>query len=403
MNKIEFFTLALCLVVFCQCNSPKENSTKQIKIVQTISVDVSSEQEINFSDLFEIKAIIPTQLEKDNIIVNAKKIYETTDYFLIISDVAYLLNKNGELLHQIGNKGKGPGEFLAISYSYFNESNKTLEIIDYYSRKFLIYNLNGTLKHESKLPFYVDAFTHSNNKLLFHITSPNEKTNRSLNYYDLKNKEITNSFFDLKECQVNYLHYRGTNNFYSFNNINYYIINPFDTIYQIENERIIPYYAIDFGKNAVPVETYDKGFTDIADFTYYLKDNMYANCVDYVSETNQYLLFSFKYQMRLHRAVYSKKTKQTKVFRTFKFDINANTISKDISQVLWPIGYHNNYYLFYLNAEDFDAYMEVLKRDMSNIEWNKFCEKNTNIVNAWNISKEALSSLIIKAKSINSF
>lgn len=96
--------------------------------------------------------IIPLEQTDKSIITMIKRV-EIIDTLLIVETDAKLLafNMNGKFIHQYGERGNAPNEYVGISSCIFNQKNNTVIIIDGAANKMITFDINGNYLSSNKM------------------------------------------------------------------------------------------------------------------------------------------------------------------------------------------------------------------------------------------------------------
>ncbi len=142
--------LILCLVTCISCK--KETSDKFISI--NIN-DVKEHVELPLSELLESLDVIKLDNNQEAF-CNVGFIYVTDNYIGIqpFDQKPYkLFDRQGKFINNIGSRGKGPGEYLALYNSQVDEKNKRVYLTTYSAKKILTYDFNGIHLTKEYIPF----------------------------------------------------------------------------------------------------------------------------------------------------------------------------------------------------------------------------------------------------------
>ncbi len=133
-NIICYFLLS---VFFCCCKSNKDNNQA---IINLKNVELKN---IKISSIVDSIYYIKLETSSECLIKDIGQIYLDKD-FLFVSDGQehlFVFNRDGKYLNQIGRKGHGPGEFLAINSFSIDPKNKIVYILDH--KRILGYDYQG--------------------------------------------------------------------------------------------------------------------------------------------------------------------------------------------------------------------------------------------------------------------
>ena len=209
----------------------------------------------------------------------------------------------GRFLHRIGFRGRGPGEYLsAEDFCVYQDS--IIEIYDSGKEKILRYTASGNFIGE--IPAWeegCDAFIHVGDTLAFYIDSdylPNLVIGVGDKKYSFWKKDFLANFSGYQNFSYNgeFILYSAYGN---------------DTIYHFQNEKLQPYYSVDFGKDKLPQRMINSSR---------LEQTRYCYGVGDVKFTQHFLLFSFFRQGSLVNAVQNRQTGEFRLSKFFDNDID---------------------------------------------------------------------------------
>ncbi len=145
--------LCLVLIALLSC------STKDSSVIVVDTDESYPLLNLKLSDVADI-SYIPLKSNRDSVMfINddiSKNIYVSKDEIIIgdrnhVDSKLLVYDRMGNLLHQIGRKGRGPGEFLDLFI--FTADTITNEVIIYNRNdsKFIVYDINGNYLNEKRL------------------------------------------------------------------------------------------------------------------------------------------------------------------------------------------------------------------------------------------------------------
>lgn len=234
--RVLLFALLLC---FSACSS-KENSTKDGGII-TISIEIDGEDQRTFSQLVDSISFIALETNPESLIglISELKILDSRAYVLDKrkSNCLFVFDINGRFLFKIDKKGKGPGEYVEAS-SFCVTENQEIIINDFSGKKILFYNRVGEFIRELHTDFHPNDIASLGDGLLA-ITS----------FYPSKRLIIMGS--DGKIIRKEFDRELGFGHVYNNDLITslgkaYFREFFEDTIFQIDGDKIIKKYFVDF-------------------------------------------------------------------------------------------------------------------------------------------------------------
>lgn len=147
--------LLFCLVFIFILSCNRDNSS-------IVIVDANKNYpmlDIKLSDVADIN-YIPLKFNKDSIMFItdniSKNIYISKDKIIIgdrnqVDSRLFVYDHKGNLLYQIGRKGRGPGEFLDLFLFTADTISNEVVIYNRSSLKFIVYDINGNYKCDEQL------------------------------------------------------------------------------------------------------------------------------------------------------------------------------------------------------------------------------------------------------------
>ena len=327
MKHFIYFFLFATILYACTSSDKKGESI-------TIRMDLENIKEIDFSILVD-RQKIELELADNSFLADIHSIFFINNKLFVYGRGKVLaFDENGKFLFQVGDKGRGPGEYLNISSCFVNDSY--INIYDDNNRKILKYNENGNFVKENKIDV---KETYPSVHKIFPLSK--KEGYIAKNGYmggDGAEKYPTYSYYNKEFKWVNDVkdHFRDNSMTYPTFSFCYqeeiltweFFI---DVIYSIKGNTIFPKYIIDFGRYSLP----DEIKRDIHDNDKLMNVVMWTNrpenkdriasIVQYVFENDQYLYFTFLFRGGPCIARYDKKGEIADVFRVIntKGDIEA--------------------------------------------------------------------------------
>lgn len=244
-------------------------------------------------------------------IVDNNKIY-LLDFF---NQSLLSFDHQGKFLRKIGQKGKGPQEFLEVRD--FCISNDTIYTLDYekihsYNRQSGDYIESWAINSENG--FNPENFVvYSKDDYYLWSSNPDGMDATKGDYFRLR--KIKQGKIDSAYFKYDY-EISGDPRFYGCGN-NAYYLKPIDgesAIYQLNKDSLFVDFAIDFGDQAIPTkDIQDLRNSDVPNA--YLKSNYFKN-ISNVLETRNYIYFQcVGPESKSYEGLISKKTGEIKFGR----------------------------------------------------------------------------------------
>ncbi|MCF8360947.1 MAG: 6-bladed beta-propeller [Prolixibacteraceae bacterium] len=319
-----FVILLLLPIISCSKKSVVQSKINRNELVE-IKMPRSYKLDSNPNEI--IKEITFLPLENSDLcqIVDPNKVVfnENRYYVLDFLKALYVFDNEGNYLHQIGNKGKGPGEFIEIRDFDISRDGKIV-ILDF--NRILKYDKDGSFeKIVTNYNFFKDNqycnpfqfASISDNDFYIWGGSMGQKKYISNNYAMYRSKETI-----LSEYYFPVTHKYNDDSHRFIKHNNFYLINPTlgnDTIYSIAKNRINTKYAIIFKnrftlKNEINEGAFLKGYYPEA----YYSNNL-SHSISNPLETSNWLSFSFNFNQKIINTFINKNNHSIYTFY-YKYD-----------------------------------------------------------------------------------
>jgi len=354
--------LLLSLIVYCLLSFSSIHALSQP--ITTINISVKDLKTSGFaSELFIFERIIPLET-RDNCLINSIDKIKITDSLIFIYDSRSFkvlsFSMEGHFIRQIGQSGKGPGEYIELQDFDINPETKMIYLLDI--KAIHQYNFKGEFIRSYKTDFIsTKIMLNGPNEFLFY----GGRFEHRLLITDAKMKSVK-KFFPFSELYM-------VDNLYPFNKINTSALlhlPTIDTIYTIKNCIPEPYLFFNFnGKNFTYNDFKKLSDRDKQDvFNYQRNSNKYIRLMGIIP-CGDYFYISLNYSENNYIGIYNRKTNNKKI-------ISRNNINNDIFTTfipLYPKGLSANELVFSVPS------LTILK-DKENV----FFKKNIHLLNNLN-------------------
>jgi len=260
MRKLVFLFCVSYYFLACSDTRPVDD-LPMIDVVNSIG----NYQRVYCSDYFSSIELIPLETKSDCLLIfpynpiNAK--FLLNDDFIFIKEKAlYAFDRRGKYLHQIGQVGQGPGDYIIIS-DYFFDTDKPSIYINNLSRNILEYDFNGKYIRSFPVPkpdgTFINYCSYASDNLFVGHQPRNGKNKYSFCLFDKNGDTVkcfpNHHFFErigggttFGDGALNPV--RVDERIYLKNNIS-------DTIYYLDNLTLHPAYIFGLGQYSVSKET----------------------------------------------------------------------------------------------------------------------------------------------------
>lgn len=330
------------------------NSAAQVEDHELITIPIKEAIDRGRNDL-ELSDFVEDDIEYIQLETNAYcpidkklRLYLKDSVIIAIAEKQiFLFERNtGKFIREIGHVGKDPHGYSETIFSNpYSESKNTILTRDWLPNSFMEYDLSGKFISKRTLLFSEtirDVSNFNDNNTIAYVWNYDGKKKKKLVIFNSNGKQIfsfpqTKGFeYDMDKHGLSVYFWEGW--FYSFRNQTNFYEFVTDTIYAITPERLIPRYALSYGKYKVPYEIrYSKEFKSNLSEYYFIKS---------IYESERFLFFTFSNDGDNHYSgIYDKREKLTKVARTIKNDID-DSVPFEISSINKEgevIGYQQTY------------------------------------------------------------
>gem|GEM_PF-3376712 len=312
LRKIQI-TIILCLLAFiiaCKSQVPLDGNVIEVGLTNLKMTKV-----LAYSEIFDSVRFIPLQTKNAQLIGKIDKIISYKGRFFVLdqweSKTVLEFDGSGHFLRQIGNFGKGPGEYDRPSDISIDRSHQNI-VVYVRSRKSLLYfDFEGRFIKENKIGLFFKNFEILANGQIgifkdYDINEPYKDGQLNFLVLSESNKIEYSSFpFD-----PDFDRGSGLNFFLSYSEDELLVSPSYsNTIYSFRHNKLIPKYVFNFGENNIHNGLIRK--ENDSQFFKNLAQSNYA-FIDSFIEFPDYLIFSFVYKSTLYQGVYSKTTKNVK-------------------------------------------------------------------------------------------
>lgn len=290
--------LPICLHVFIailllgcsnRINKGDHEEVKKNLFMIDVEANIDKIQVIPLSKVANEINYIPLETREDNLISNMRQI-KITESYIFISGKSKLLQftRDGKFVRQIGNLGRGPGEYSSVMYFDVNEKNDIILLRGEYKNN--KYNISGDFKGEVNLPGSLFSFFGSNRIAFYlpnHISKPN-------------NLVITNQYqtplftFQNQNPRPKTRLRFGDVPLYVFENKLYFKENFNDTVFCVKDSILIPHFIINEKNLLFDIDFDLKSTGKVADMMNQLEKVKNKLMTKNIFESQRFVLITYK-------------------------------------------------------------------------------------------------------------
>ena len=298
MKKILFI---LCILAFLLLSCSKSNKKRNLQILKVYENINKQKRSFLLDQMAEYKEIIKLETTESSLISDVNIKFTTLQYICLLNnDMLFFFDHTGKYEFKIDSRGDGPYQYNSISNVVYNSIDSTFYIHDMFKKKIFEYQRNGQYIGEFTID-NIGSITNLDND--FYVVSYTPFANKSklvgiLNHsFQIINEFITTNFNNENYTDRGYI----LINDFMQNNHNK-CIKPIssDTIYKIYPNKVVPYFFIEKGNLAIPVEI-------LSDFS---QKNNFKNYItnDYGLIINNLYFMTFYYNDKLYQDIWDIKT-----------------------------------------------------------------------------------------------
>lgn len=365
------------LFVFLLCISCTKTTDLEFKNTSKIKLNPDSTEHVNMSSFVENIEFVKLSTENDKLIGGINKLVYNDDRIYALDSYnsigLYVYNKEGDLLFDIAQYGRGPGEFMGPYDFAIDKGENQIVIFDARGRKLCYYRLNdGSFIKEEVVKFHFRRFTILGNKFIFYLDNRKDPSIQN-------NIVITNRDLDIIDESVSIIdEMRGSYfmmpaNFSHYSNNVFFTAHSDNNIYKYNGENFTPGIYIDFGERNLPQE-YFEHFDENDDRREVRGDAAY-NISNYF-ETDKFRFFLYWVNGNTNYYLESKKVDQ--IIHT-----NDKKLVDDIGigpLIRWPSSFTENSLIWYNQPGELIDYIKEKRENLTDVNWNNFKRENKKLV-----------------------
>lgn len=264
MGKL-FNSILVCLLIFTACKNDKTGMIgyKDPKLVKRpFKVDIeefkNNIKPVTLSEIGKDLIYIPLETNSRSLLRSIDRL-EFSNKYIFVSDFDKLIqfDHKGNFLRQIGSNGRGPGEYIHVSYFYIDDKRERIYILAWGIQTILEYDFNGQYIRSFEISFTTNQFIKAESNS-FAFVIPNYSSNPDAEFSEI----ITDSLGIVKTKIKNHNRFESNSltiaiPFYYFNDTIRILESRVDTLSILGIENRIPYAIFKLGKEKMETEQYE--------------------------------------------------------------------------------------------------------------------------------------------------
>ena len=289
--KVFIIILIFSLILVCCQNANKkyDNQIKTFNLKELPKITSVKLTDLNFANI----EYIPLETNEQSLIKRINEIKVGNGFFLIQFYTTILkFRTDGSFVAKIGNKGRGPNEFLFANDVDIDTKNQNIYIVSGVSNKFYVYSEVGEFIRTFQSPLKTSNFIFTEDGILCYSKNFWGNIENSYNLIDTAGRIIKvfpNKFpwLKSKKSTADFTE----NLFYRFNNRILKKEVYSDTVYAFENLEFSPHLVIEQGERLLTTQSRSK-MIDEDLFKYFIdQENLF--------EFGDYIYFELQYDFRI--------------------------------------------------------------------------------------------------------
>ncbi|MDR2144890.1 MAG: 6-bladed beta-propeller [Tannerella sp.] len=366
--------LTVYILVSCRDSNRKDKSEhSDYTIIKTLNDETNPSREtVSFQNI----EIVPLETNENCLISTVRSMY-LKDSLIYIHDGSlklFVFDRKGHFIRQIGSRGQGPEEYLALNSFYIDDSDNSIVIADCMKMAFLYYDLEG--RYKKKRDVYLDminlldkCISVDNHKVLLNYTIYENPLpgNRDIAYnlLDLDNLKISDkkSYLPIKSLDAGYP--IGKHPINKLKKDVHFMMPNNDTIFSVENDKFTVEYMIEHRQKMCPSDKYIISANNEDDpfrlAQRYSKQNLFTGFDGLYETENHILLTYFAFDDGDYKGqsgfLANKKKLEGKYFRLGVIDENSTSIPFFYDVICSD----EKSFVSMIDMNNFEYYKELLK------------------------------------------
>jgi hypothetical protein len=296
MKRINFIFSVFILIVhlgLTSCNKKKEIT--DYSKVKKVNLEEKNAEYLDFSQLVDSISFLPIETNSECLISELTKVYfANNDVIVFDSNKSniFIFNRDGKYKTKVGIKGGGPNEYEYFNDIYFDKKTSLIYAFERYLNKMYIYDLSGKLVKQIHSKFAFNSFCKSKNGYWIYSCFKKENPEGyNLMHIDESMQKMTSGFFSQNS---NFINAVKATTFYSDNSDNHFFVYPTsDIIYQLEDDKPVPYIQFDFKDKRMPYERISE-MSSMQEYDKCLKGRNYMGGFENFHFVRDKMLFNFR-------------------------------------------------------------------------------------------------------------
>jgi len=344
---------------------PVRDNNHLYEIDLTNSFMDTKSSSFDFTQLLDDYKLIFLETIESSIIGEIKKVIVVDSFILVLDPFVakslYIFRDDGKFVRQIGNTGRGPGEYIEPTDCHYDKEKNLIVIYDQFKSEFLYYDFDNNYLGNKKFFFRFIQFASIGNEYVYRILLDNSHL-KELNDYSLF---IGTDTLPIKYACLPKFRFKLANGLlYNINDTIAVYGMPFcDTIYHYTHGTLLPRYYIKFNPRTRLPKNFDKNIQyDYHKFRKRYTSDQYTYFNGDFLETDDYLYFSISHNTG-HLFYYHKDTKI--LYGGANFLVNRDyTLIRMLMFYGRPISHSGKYFISPIDADRIFSYLKFTEENI---------------------------------------
>ena len=306
-NLLVLILILFTITIVYSCKTSKSELLENIPIAENIH----EASLLKLSDYAVNIEYIILETTEDILLTGNERIAVSPDYFILFSEECLIFDRKGKFVQKIGNKGRGPGEYVNAYGSYLYPGNQLIYFPYTAYESILVFSQENRLVGECNQSKHRGGDLRSINNELFVKYRHFQQGDSEWNIL------VFNCNGDSISCIKNNYKYDGISRFGYIDECEFYYYNNelhlkeaySDTIFKFNNDgQHIPKYTLNLDKYTVPPTIRE----DFEVFRNTFTRDFFA--VRGLYETDSYLIFKYFHNREESIMIYNKRTNELENF-----------------------------------------------------------------------------------------
>ena len=346
MNK-KLFVYLLVILFGSSCGSHSDSNSDYV----TIDFESSLVDKLKFSQFVDTIEFIPLETTDESLISDVNRIvYADSLYYIhstrsLMDSKLLVFDSSGQFCRKISQRGYGPGEYIDITDFLVTDEYVVIAT----NFKLIKYDKQGRFFKEYKIEQQVKEFLErKDSSYLVYNFGSDRKGFTLLN--QMNDEGVVEArFFKRKENEVKISSNRINLRSLIFYDNSYYLNYPYkDTIFEIQNENVRPFYYVNYGNKQIPEELFDlsdehdvmiKKLSSLDDYIYLTSFGLAKHYLYIGSHNKYYQAYITLYSKNTGKTISARKLEDDMFFKGNIFPLTFRLLphNSDNGDILWEV------------------------------------------------------------------